>query len=237
MQKRLTSHEIIQKYKAGERDFSNIICNNGDFNSFILACIVFRESDLSYSSFDGTDLTDADFSDALLDWSSFRRATLRRTNFTGAKMHWCALNGAIVDKTIFRKADLSWSIMFNTDRNNADWTDANFLTCAFDVSEIGKISSGMGPSQLAMLKDRIPYDIWLRIKFSLQTVAHDFSRTQVDVQRRSYSDVHSNVGYNVNLKGTNYSVQTDKITYSHGVQYSLDSPYTIKKKDKKDLPF
>ncbi len=234
----MPSHEIIQGYKQGERDFSNIICQNGNFDASVLRGAIFRNSDLSYSSFDGADLTDADFSEAILDWSSFRRATLRRTNFTGAKIQWAALNDAIVDDTIFRKADLSWSIMFNTNRNNADWTDASFITCAFDPSQIRAQELAQHPSQLSMLKDKIPYDIWLRIKFSLQTVAHQFEiASQINVPRRSYQDIASNVGYSI--KGGSYSVQTaEHASYSASDKYALnigyasDMPYVSKKRDK-----
>lgn len=237
--KRMPSHEIIRRYKEGERDFSNVICQNGEFGAVVLHGIIFRNSDLSYSGFDGTDLTDADFTEAILDWSSFRLATLRRTNFTGARIHWAALNDAIVDQTIFRKADLSWSIMFNTNKGSADWTDANFMTCAFDVSEITAKGIAMHPSQLDKLKNKIPYDIWLRIKFSMQTVVHQLDvASQVNVQRRSYS-MPSNVGYNIGGKTGTYSVQAAEHTsyspqdkYALNIGYVSDVAYVSKKKNK-----
>ncbi len=132
--------------------------------------------------------------------------------------------------------------MFNTNRNNADWDDANFMTCVFDVSEITAKGIAMHPSQLDRLKDKIPYDIWLRIKFSMQTVVHQFDvASQVNVQRRSYS-MPSNVGYSIGAKGA-YSVQAAEHTsyspqdkYALNVGYVSDAPYVSKKK-KKGPPF
>ncbi len=234
--KQISSHEIIRRYREGEHDFSNVLCQNGDFGAINLSGIIFRNSDLSFSGFDGTDLTDADFSDTILDWSSFRLATLRKTNFTGARLQWCALNDAIVDGTIFRKADLSWSIMFNTNRNNADWDGANFVTCAFDPSEITSKGIAVHPSQLERLKDKMPFDIWLRIKFSLQNVTQAFNRAQtlVNVERHPYLGAQSHVGYNIE-SGGKYSVQPGT-GYTMENKYAIDNPYVSSRK-KKDLPF
>lgn len=234
--KHTSSHEIIQRYKEGERDFSNVLCQNGDFNGINLSGAIFRDADLSFSGFDGSDLTDTDFTNAILDWSTFKRTTLRRTNFTGAKIQWSVLNDTIVDNTIFRNADLSWSIMLNTMRNNADWTGANFITCAFDLSDLQAIGIKMAPSQLEMLRSKIPYDTWLRIKFSLENVAHQFSKTRIDIPRKSYSDAHAKVSYNIDLKGGSYSVHQGAKGYQQEEKYASENPY-ISKKRKKDNIF
>lgn len=225
----MPAHEILARYKKGERSFDNVMCTGAQFDGVTLAGISFRNADLSFSSFDTADLTGADFSEAFLDWSSFRRTVVRRTKFDGASMKWCALNEAIVDKTSFRKADMSWSIMFSTNRNNADWTDANFITCAFDPSEITAKGIALHPDQIEKLKSRIPYEIWLRIKFSLQTVAMRFERrAELDVSRSSYATSLVKAGYGA---GAGMVVRQPKAgAYTPGAAYTITNPYQTERK-------
>lgn len=193
--KYLSPQEIIERYKKGEQDFSNIMCISAEFGGVVLAGAVFRNSDLSYSNFDHADLTDADFTGANLDWCSFRRAKMRKTNFAGASIKWSVLHEAILEQTSFARADLSWSLMFDTVRHAADWTDAITATCAFSEAELPAQAVAAGPDKLEELKNKVPYDIWMRIKFSLATVKQTFESVQrINVQDRRIS-APVNVGY------------------------------------------
>lgn len=226
----MPSHEIMERYRKGERDFSDIMCSGAEFGGATLVDAIFRNADLSFSSFDTADLTDADFSSAFLDWSSFRKSILRRTKFDGASIKWCALNEAIVDKTSFRKADLSWSIMFSTNRNAADWTGANFVLCAFDPSEITSKGIAQHPDQLERLKGRIPYELWLRIKFSLSTVTMQFERQSgMDVGRTAYERAMARAGYGIAVQAP----ATSTHVYSPEINVSYQSSGTYQTERKK----
>jgi len=133
--KQLSPHEIIARYKKGERDFSNIDCT-GDFIGIDLSGINFKGSKLEYAGFEESNLTEANFTDCNLQWSSFRHANLTKTNFKGADLSYSILNDAIFDKTIMRKADLSWCLLFNVNLHAADITDAKIATIATHPSQL-----------------------------------------------------------------------------------------------------
>jgi len=88
--KQLSPHEIIARYKKGERDFSNIDCT-GDFIGIDLSGINFKGSKLEYAGFEESNLTEANFTDCNLQWSSFRHANLTKTNFKGADLSYSIL--------------------------------------------------------------------------------------------------------------------------------------------------
>src|SRR3989338_384941 len=88
----LTAKKILDAYKEGRRDFSNIICQNDSFDNFDLRGIIFRKADLSYCSFYGTNLEGADLSEANLEWTGFIKANLKNTSFQKARAVWARFN-------------------------------------------------------------------------------------------------------------------------------------------------
>ena len=61
----MKAKEVLERYKAGERNF--------------------RRANLRGQSFKGQDLSGADFTEADIRGTNFTKAILRDTNFTGAK--------------------------------------------------------------------------------------------------------------------------------------------------------
>lgn len=168
MLKQMPNYDIIQKYKAGERDFRNIQCVGTDFINLDLSGVDFSGSDLGFSSFSRSNLSNTNFSNCNLVWSDFERANMTNANFSKARFNWSVLNNAIFQNTNMQKADLSWCLLFGTNRGEVDLKDALIGTTAWHESEITSKGVTLAFENLQKLKSMIPYDLWLLIKASIE---------------------------------------------------------------------
>lgn len=223
--KRISAHEIIEEYKKGRRDFSNIICKDADFTGIDLSGADFSNSDMSFSTFKTANLTDCNFSSCILDWSTFIWAKLIRTNFTKAKIRWSVLNDATFEKTVLRNADLSWSLLFNVNFHDSDIAGADFATAAFHISQITSGGMEKARTELERLRSKLPYDLWLAIQFSLNTTRDRTLQFNMESQGAS-----GHVGYRSGAAGYQISsAPAEQVKYTVGKDYAITKKYEMKR--------
>lgn len=93
----VTVDEILQRYRAGDRDFRQSELPDG---------ASFRGQDLSGAIFDGSWIFAADFSHATLRGVSFRTSNVKCCDFSGADLTGVDFRGAGIDAGIFTMARL-----------------------------------------------------------------------------------------------------------------------------------
>ncbi len=229
--KTMSLQEILERYRNGERNFSEITCTNTDFNNLNLSGSDFSRSNLSFSSFDGANLSNCDFSECNLEWSSFRRTNFTNANFEKANLTYCDLSNAIFEKANLRNADLSWSIAFNTNIHAADIKGASTATVAFDTSQLTKEGLEHVQMVLARSKSQLPYELHLLLRFAVSAIHEKAQYLNVQPETKSaYATFNVGSGYKSGSIGTEAGV-----SYSVTNPYATSAPYKADKK-KRDFP-
>jgi uncharacterized protein YjbI with pentapeptide repeats len=131
---RLMPNELISRYAAGERNFSN-----ANLRCAMLAARSLKEVKLSYgklnwanlseANLSGADLTAADLSDANLTGASLSKSDLVRTNLSRANLELADLREANLSKAdlsdaCLREADLRGANLSYADLRGADLSEA-----------------------------------------------------------------------------------------------------------------
>jgi uncharacterized protein YjbI with pentapeptide repeats len=91
------AHEILERYAAGERSFSNL-----DLDSI---CLDFSGAVLMDSDFSGSFIT-ANFRGANLARVKFENGSIKCCDFTEANLEGASFKGSAIDCAIFRGAKL-----------------------------------------------------------------------------------------------------------------------------------
>lgn len=219
--KNLSLSEILENYKKGGRDFSNIRCSS-DFTNLDLKGIIFKNSDLSFSTFRGAQLQGADFSNSNLEWTDFSLANLADAKLIRANCTYSLFNDAVFDRADVRNADFSWSLLFNVNFHSANIAGANFTTAAFSVADITK--EGLEHVSFMSANLRIPPELLLEIKFSVGRTKERFLAFSMAQQ-----DDNFNASYQLSGAAGNYRVATES---RDTVQYSIKNPYRMEVKYK-----
>ncbi len=120
----LTEQQILEQYKKGKRDFSNIICNGAVLRYKNFRGIIFRNAILEGMSFEETDFTGADFSNAKITWCGIRFTKLKNAKFRNTVIYVSSFEGTEFENTDFTGADISNSNFMDTEKFKADFTRA-----------------------------------------------------------------------------------------------------------------
>ena len=215
----LSSVKIIEMYKSGERNFSNIVCNGADFPKAKLSGCNFSGANLSYCTFDDADVSNCDFTHANLEWSSFKRSDMRNSNFTKVNLSWSVLNKAKLDNALLKDANVSWCLLFDVDIDKADKKNADFSNSAFHPSQVTKEGRMAVQRALAGKKESLPFNIYLELGFIVKTGNAEIEKQQINVEdRKSFYEIPTNVGYGLSGVAVNVIVTAPSA-------YGTKSPY------------
>jgi len=226
--KHLSTLQIIEEYKNGKRDFSNIICIGGiGFANAKLSGCNFRKSNISYCNFDDADLSDCDFTEANLEWSSFQRVDLRRSDFTKANLSWSVLNKAKVEKATFNNANISWCLLFDVDFEKTEKKNTDFTMSAFRPSDITKEGRAAVMKELAKKKNLLPFELYYELEYIIKTGTAEIEKA-VNITEAQKNPYQISAGFGYGIAGTNavYNVQAAPAGYI----LSVGGTYTAKGK-------
>lgn len=159
--------KILEKYKKGERNFSNIVCKGANLLGVDLSGCNFSNSDLSFTDFSRSTFINCDFTETNLEWTDFTFSNLTNSKFYKANISYSVFNDAIVDKADFTEANLEWSLAFNCRLHAADLKGAKFSTIAYSISDINESGMTHVEEMLKRLKGSIPFSVWLAIRHSI----------------------------------------------------------------------
>ncbi|MBW4550726.1 MAG: pentapeptide repeat-containing protein [Aphanocapsa sp. GSE-SYN-MK-11-07L] len=127
----LSAEELLERYAAGERDFSGIYLIHLEFGKKYpmgadLSGINFRGSNLSESDFRKVNLSEANLSGADLSNCLIENANLSGANLSGAN-----LKNTQMTKSNLSGADLTSADFVHTNLTGSDLTDANLTDAHF----------------------------------------------------------------------------------------------------------
>ena len=132
----MTTQEVLNQYKEGKRNFSNVKILECNFTDSNLEGIIFKNANICFGSLRGANLSNSDFSNAKLNWCDISRCNMTNAKFDGASLQWSGLNESTFKNTSFRNADLSRTSILNVNRGGADLTDANLYDIWWSMSDI-----------------------------------------------------------------------------------------------------
>ncbi len=155
----MTAEELLQRYAAGERNFSGIhlwgacldeaILRRANFNGATLECSMIRtdftggffkgavlrhsmmEVNLTRCHLNGAELVEVDLSDAILRYARLDGATLSQSLLTGADLTQARLLAAEMDETLMRNTNLHQANLRGASGVNIDvWLEEECIVYA-----------------------------------------------------------------------------------------------------------
>jgi len=121
---RLTANELLRRYQAGEKNFTNANLRGVIITSNTLVAI-----NLSWAKLSGSNLWETNLSYADLTAADFTNADLSLTNLSGTTLTMCNLNRANLSQANLKESNLYRACLKDADLTQADLTGAN-LTLA-----------------------------------------------------------------------------------------------------------
>ena len=128
--------ELLERYAAGERDFSGAYLRRTDLGGANLAGAILHCAIMRYAYLSATDLSGANLSRADLSRADLRGADLRDADLRGADLRLTDLGGAILRGADLRDADLRYAYLSATDLSGVDLSGANLQDTCLDPANV-----------------------------------------------------------------------------------------------------
>ena len=132
----LTTNDIIEKIKKGEKNFSKSKIIAADFSGMDLTNANFESSELEWIRFADCKLIGTNFTGAKIDLSYFSYADLTKANFEKAKVYNSYFGNVTFDKTSFKNADIRYVLFVGTNLGAADFNGATKLTVLTSFTQL-----------------------------------------------------------------------------------------------------
>ena len=104
----MTAQELLEKYAAGERDFSGAGLLFANLNGANLSGANLTDTDLRGADLSCADLSNANFTDADLRGANLVGANLVGADLTNCNIRWCLGNGKEI-KNLLVKYHITWT--------------------------------------------------------------------------------------------------------------------------------
>ncbi|MFB6274541.1 MAG: pentapeptide repeat-containing protein [Halothece sp.] len=126
--RKLTANDVINQYKKGRRDFSEVNLYQLDLQEANLNRSIFRNAQLIQVNFQKADLREADFANG----------NLRRISLREAKLHNAFFSSADLQKADFRKADLTLANFKDAKLAEANFCGANLTNAKITEKQLAE---------------------------------------------------------------------------------------------------
>lgn len=134
----LTAEELLQRYAAGDRDFSGLNLMRLNFGGNYPLGANLSGINLSGANLSESDLTKIDLSEANLSGADLSRCCIMNANLKGVNLSGASLSNTHISDSNLTGADLSGANLMNTDMTTrVDLTDANLTNARFRNTAIG----------------------------------------------------------------------------------------------------
>jgi uncharacterized protein YjbI with pentapeptide repeats len=148
------SSDLLERYKSGERIFSNILMQFADFHGNNIQDIHFKNSRLVSLGFNDCNLKNARFTDCEIFFNGFHRSDLTGAIFENCRIDLTFFENVVFNRTKILKSTISYSAMFGTSISEVDVPSSTQFKLFTDPSQMtqttkeSKKTSGAQPSRL-----------------------------------------------------------------------------------------
>lgn len=143
----MDANRLLEDYRKGRRDFSNIRLENANLSGVNLGRIVLRNSNLSGTDFSHSDLSGADLGCCHLSRCLFLGAVLKNADFHNSDLSYASMKNAYFENTRLDSANLMWAHLCESDVakcsiENADLTWSCLIGSSLGEEQLKKIPQG-----------------------------------------------------------------------------------------------
>jgi len=163
--KLLSAHDIANKIKENDEDFSNSHIFGIDWVGRDLSNYNFNNSKFEWVRFVSCKLIDTDFSDSELILCNFSNADLTRTIFEKTKINLCLFQNSIFNQTNFKKSYIWESAFLDVDIAAADFSNSAKFRFITSIAEITQ--EDLDRASVVLSQANLPFSRQLMVKSSI----------------------------------------------------------------------
>lgn len=175
---KIMGFEVLEEYKKGRRDFSNVHIAIGEFAGADMSGIILRNCKIEDATFRGGKLVNADFSGSEIIFTGFTDANLTRAKFNNCYIKWAVFDRAIFDETEMKNADIVWSLFLNTNISCVDFSNSRQYKNVTDLSQMTEAGLQEAIREFGTYLNAVDFEGRLHMRVIANKVMKDYGRKE-----------------------------------------------------------
>jgi len=215
----LYGSELKERFKAGRKEFSDIILQFTEFNDENLEGLIIRNSKIDYTQFRSANLKNAKFINCEMFFASFFSAELENTIFDKCKIDMTRFDSARLKNTKILNSHISYCLLMDVNTGEIDLRNTSQFKL---ITNPGAVTNEEIADALRIIGNHaedlpieIKIEIQRRISGSLEDFGRDPKMAQFSPENKPYSSSDSTYSRASNLYHAMNSFVDDMIKYGN----------------------
>ncbi|GEM_PF-5953216 len=218
------SKELLERYKSGEKEFSNINLQFAEISSN-LENITIKNSRLYFVTFFNCIIKNVKFINCEIFYGSFNGGFLENTVFEKCKIDFVTFRNGILKSSEIKNSNLSWLLILSRPLGDLNITNSSQFKVLNNIENVSEKDAEELMIALGPVFDSLDISIKLEVKKALQKGAEDYGKKiKQSTPVKPYGD--SKTGYKEQESGYGFD-QIMKVAIN---AYNSKNQYETKKK-------
>jgi len=226
----LYSHELIEKFNEGEKDFANVVLEFCDLDSKQLESLTIRNAKINYVTFRHCALKGARFINCEMFFVSFYAADLEGVVFENCKIDMTRFDDARMNKTRIANSSISYCLMTNVNLGEVDFQNTSRFKLITNLASVTESDIEDALKIIGHRMEDLPIEIKVEVRKRLSGT-FDEAKLNDKLAKISSTEMKPYGGKDTQYNRTAnvYSAMDNFITDI--IKYGLSEVYKSKKKD------
>ena len=132
----LTQKEFVEKYNAGQREFTGVLMQFFDISDMKLSDLSIKDSEILFCTFRNCDLKGADIMNCRIYFLSFYTGTAKDIVFEKCDIELSLFDTFSFSSAKFSRCDIRWSGIMNSNHNTVDFSSSSLYKFFTDISQV-----------------------------------------------------------------------------------------------------
>lgn len=222
------SNELLEQFRSGKKEFSNIILQFADLNDTDLTGLVIKNSKINYASFRLSNMKNVKFIDCEMFFVSFYSAEMENTLFEKCKMDMTRFDDAHFKNTRIMNSSLSYCLIVGVNMGELNLTSTAKFKVITDMSAVVEDDIAGALKIIGARIEELPIEIRYQINKRIAGTLQDFSKdTKLDTSagNRAYGSNNSQYNRVFNAYQAINALGDELIKYGKSEIYKNRKPY------------
>ncbi|MEK6887395.1 MAG: hypothetical protein AABX14_00445 [Candidatus Aenigmatarchaeota archaeon] len=197
----LYSHDVLDQFRSGRKEFSNIHLNFCILEDISLEGLTIKDSTLEFVSFRTSNLKNARFINCDMFFVSFYGCTFDCTIFDKCKMNIVRLDDMHVKDSCIKNSDLSFCPIIGTNLGELKIQNTSEFKVIRNISEVSYEDAEQAFRMIGSRIEFLPIEIRLDVVKVLNRVANEFNQPDAvkqGIEKSDYKKTGSDYNKSVN---------------------------------------
>jgi Pentapeptide repeats (9 copies) len=228
----ITQKRFVERYKNGERIFSNALLQFFDISDMEFNELIIKNSKVLFCTFRNCNMRNMVFENCEIYGGSFYNGKISSVIFSGCNIELTLFEGIQFEMTKLDRCNIRLCAIFNSNHTSVDFSTSVQNRLLTDVSQLTRADIESSIAEAMPLIERLDVSIRMKLKEILRQDMNRYNLSAEEEKKTSSYGPQAADNTQLSYGEVRHLIESAFGTYSHQNKYEMKSPYETSGKNK-----